>query len=181
MWNVLQPHIIATGFTLLTSVILWIFTARVGLIWGVSHTFYHRLRHDDGEIGVPTVTITVQNNGRARATFVEVVFNWPVDTCSVWPQRAYEVKRNPEGRMCIQFADLGPKEYLQIHLIDVNKDLPDVLTVRCAEAMGKQVPLAPMRVFPAWFLRTLWLLIFVGLFSAVYVLTYAAIYIGARW
>ncbi len=181
MWELLRPNVIAFGFTLLTTVVLWLFTARVSLIWGISHTFFHRLRHEDGEIGVPTATITVQNFGRARATLVEVVFNWPVETYSVWPQRAYDVKRNPEGRMCIQFADLGPKEYIQIHLIDVNKELPNVLTVRCAEAQGSKVPLAPMRVFPSWFLRTLWLLILLGLFSAIYLLALVVLHVAAKW
>jgi hypothetical protein len=179
MWDVLQPQVIAFAFTLLSSLILWLVAPSIKLVWGVSHKFFHRLRHDGGEIGVPTATVVVQNEGRGRATDVEVVFNWPVRTYSVWPQRAYRVAENPEGRWSLSFADLGPKEHFQIHLIEVDNELPDVLTVRCAEAVGKQVPVAPMRIFPPRVYWAIRFLIFAGVFAIIYVAALAVMRILA--
>ncbi len=167
IWPTFESAAISFAFSILFAILTWLASARASLIWGVPHIFYHRINGPEGEVGVSTATVSVSNPGRARATELEVVFNWYVPDVSVWPQRAYSITTNPEGRMCIHIKDLGPREYIQIHMLDVQRNLPDVLTVRCAEAQGKQVNIVPMRLYSNWFNIALVSLMFVGFFAIV--------------
>jgi hypothetical protein len=167
MWTAIQTGAVSFGFALLLALVTWLASPRVRITWGTPHSFFHRVRLQEQEVGISTASIFVSNSGRKMATNVEVVFNWPVETISIWPQRYYQCLTNPEGRFAIQFKDLAPREFVQIHILAIGQ-LPSVLTVRSSEATGKQIKIVPMRLYPTWFNVSALLLILVGVWAIIF-------------
>jgi hypothetical protein len=186
-----QKEIISLGFALLTALILWMFRARVRLLWGLTHAFAFMLRPapptpeaDGSQLPAPppflahSRSLILVNWGRLPATNVEVVFNWRPDNLEVWPPRPFEEIFNPDHRFTVRFANLAPKEQFQIEVLTAH-EMPNVANVRCSECVGTLIPIQPMRVWPKWMYVIFWCLCFLGLAAVVYVvLTVGALFLN---
>jgi hypothetical protein len=108
------------------------------LVWSISHqhTFV---------VPVPalqpvyTRDVWVQNTGRGSVTDVEVVLNYPPQDYEIWPQREFQVTRNPGGRLVIKVASLGAREFFTIVMLSVGAELPLVTNVRSSDGMARTV------------------------------------------
>lgn len=65
---------------------------------------------------------------------------------------------------------LALQETVRFEVMLINTDLPSLLSVRCKEALAKEIMLAPNKVLPPLFLRFIVMLIFLGDATFVYIL-----------
>jgi hypothetical protein len=129
---------------------------RVKLRYGVSHGYAHRVlvpapqppnrrrqaRPQQQVVSINTASHLIMNDGRATATQVEVTFNYTPTSFEVWPQRQYTLATNPNGRFIVRFDSLSPKERFSANLLMTEADTPNLLSVRCFEAMGQEINFA---------------------------------------
>lgn len=111
----------------------------------------------------------VLNTGRIPATEVEVTFNWQPPNYNIWPVRPHETHTSPDSRFTLKFANLAPKEQFLVEQISP-QPLPQIMSVRCKECVGKAINMRPTVVFPSWLIALLWGLIFLGTTSVIYLL-----------
>ena len=190
-----QKELVSLGFALLTALLLWLFRARVRLLWGLTHGFAFMIRPTPPRPAaqgaaaqlpassaqgaaaqlpasqpflVLSTSLVLANDGRVPATNVEVVFNCRPENFEVWPARPYQTVTGADGHFTLQFASVAPKEQFQIELLTPHRR-PDVLNVRCSECVGRAIPMRPMRVFSKWVQIVFFSLAFLGLAAVVYI------------
>jgi hypothetical protein len=178
-------ELVSVAVPVLSAVVTWLSRARVRLTCSTPHGFtflvQQPLRDPQGNVITPTQTVHTRsfwfrNDGRATAHNVEIVFNYQPLCLNVWPSRHFEVRVEPDGRYTLTFATLAPKENLGCELLNVNIDLPGLVTVRCDEELGRDVPMYPQPVVARWRAWVVLVLAFLGLVSAIYL-----ILIGLQW
>ena len=129
-------------------------TAKGKLVWGLSHGHHYLIpRLDaDGSFPVRTRQIWFQNLGRASLENVEIVLNWKPQHLEIWDPRHYEDGETPDGRYSLRFPFLAGGEFFTLSMIDTFQDLPNVVSVRSTNGLGKDIPMGPQRLFPRWVL-----------------------------
>jgi hypothetical protein len=177
VWAQYSSEFVSFGLTLLTGVIYWLVQGRAKVRWGVQHGFAHKLANrvaDDGspmpDVLVYTSAILFINTGRIPAKNVEITLNYKPDSLAVWPDRQYLQQDNPDKRPVVRFESLAPREQLTINLLSVGVAVPDLLTVRAENALPKQIPLGPARMFSKPVQVALIVLLMLGILTAFYAL-----------
>lgn len=181
--NLIQAYskeLISIFVPIVLALIGHVFKARSKIIWSVTNAQVMSVQENrqapgNGEVQqvpgtVRTASIFFRNTGRDAATNVEIVFNWKPAHFNVWPQRDYNTITNPDGRFIIKLDDLAPKENFGVELLAVNEVLPDVVSVRSTQGVGKLVKTMPDLVHPKWQLVLVLYLMFAGAIATVYAL-----------
>jgi hypothetical protein len=179
-------EVLAAVITALLLLIGWYLTPRGKITWGVSHQQNFLLppaqpQQTSAEsaqtpsnpplpIRVFTQDVRVENTGRARIDAVEVILNYAPFHYEVWPTHQFQISATPGNRshFVMTFANLAAKEWLVISLFSINQEIPLVTNVRWSGGVGKQVPIAPLRVWPKWVRATFWTFLLLGLFALAY-------------
>jgi hypothetical protein len=180
LWEAFQTDLIAVGFTFFAAVMFYLFRSRPQLVWGKLHEFVFLVpgfvaagQQNDAvspatnptqppAMNVHTASIIVLNAGRLPATEVEVTFNWTPANYNIWPVRPYTPHESPDRRFTLKFSYVAPNERFQIELFSI-PPLPQVLSIRCKECVGKQLPMWTVRKFPQWVIILLWTFILFGI------------------
>jgi hypothetical protein len=162
--------VIAALLSLLSWIVLRILTPRARIAWGISHQHAFLLQNLQSQTIVYTREIWIQNIGRARAEGLEVILNAAPNHFDVWPQRHFAQLTNPNGNLIIKFDDLNRREHVTISMFQPMIQLPLVTNVRWSGGQGMQLPMAPQRVWPNWFIRVLFALLILGAFTILYVI-----------
>jgi hypothetical protein len=134
----------------LGSVILLLLKPKVKLVWGEKNRFLHLIRATDPnqkKTAIHTAHYIIQNMGRLGAKDVEVVFNYPPTEISVWPQRKYTPETTRENRLIVKFDFIAPREFVEIAVLNLDTDLPDLLNVKCLDGVGKPVQINYHRAY----------------------------------
>jgi hypothetical protein len=168
---------------LLVPILTWLLNssqrAQAKLIRGIrhSHTFLvnQPLLDAKGNQIKPsqlahTASVVIYNVGRKAATNVELVFNFVPMCINFWPLRSKTEKTAGDGRHSIIFDSLAPGEFIGFELLSVNLDLPGLVNVRCDQGVANEVKLRQYQARPAWFMKLMRALIFVGMGTVAYVL-----------
>lgn len=117
---------------------------------------------------VHTISYLIQNASNETANKVELVFNWQPQYYNIWSPREHHTKLLDDGRYMLTFESLSPKELFQCELLNVNADLPNLVTVRCSECVGKFIEMYPQPIAKNW-QRTLALIfMFLGFITSIY-------------
>lgn len=170
-------ELIALLVPVITGIINWLFRSSVRLIYSTPHGFTFLVQQPlidpQGTVIKQTQTVHTrsyffQNGGRGTAHHVEIVFNWKPPFMNIWPSRHYEEKTEVDSRYVLFFDSLAPRENFGLELLSINQDLPDLITVRCDEGMGRKVTMYPQQVLANWIIVTLRALLFVGFVSSIY-------------
>ncbi|ETD83884.1 hypothetical protein ACTTAF_16310 [Rhodobacter capsulatus] len=148
------------GFSLLLALIMYLFRARVKLIYG-------RANNSLNIVPVPEVGPTpnlpsqstevyvekffLQNLGRSPATNVEFVLSDFPNDVRVWEPRDVEYKNVERGHCLIKIPQIAPGELVVIDAVYLNKRAAFVASVKCAEAIAKPVEFWTLRKMPSWF------------------------------
>ncbi|HKY08853.1 MAG TPA: hypothetical protein VJQ55_11450 [Candidatus Binatia bacterium] len=185
-----QKELISLVSALVLALIFYLFRARAKLLWASPHGFTFLLHNtpapaaQNAPVGnapppaqvpatVPqnfnifTGSIVVANAGREPATEIEITFNWKPDNYNIWPARPHDVHASADNRYTLKFSNLAPKEQFQIELISPFH-LPQALSVRCKECVGKEVRMIPMRVYPNRLLALFWITVLFGVAAVIY-------------
>jgi hypothetical protein len=156
------PAVLTIGITLVGRAL----SPRSRVKWGVSHGFAFAVQQTTGTFSYNTLTVFVQNVGRAVAESVEVHFSYKPEHFQIWPTFNYETATNPENRFTVIVDNLARREYFTLELLSA-RPLPQVLRVRSSTGEGKQVQIAPSEIFPRWVRRVLFGLIWLGIFAVM--------------
>lgn len=190
LFQIFQKELISIGSAIVLAIIFYLFRARAKLLWATPHGFTFLLQggtppapqnapvgnappatqlpaNVPQDFNIYTGSMIVVNAGREPATEVEVTFNWKPANYNIWPVRPHDTQVSPDNRFTLKFSNLAPKEQFQVELISPFQ-LPQVMSVRCKECVGKEVRMMPMRVFPKGMIVGFWILAFLGLASAIY-------------
>jgi hypothetical protein len=162
------PQLIATLLTIATTIVLRMIQPRPRVVWGTSHQFAFRIPRTNapgGEFLLHTQTAFLQNIGFGPAEDVEIILNYKPEHLSLWPQLNYTTVTNPEGRFIIKIENLGRREYTAVEMLHSIGEMPTALRVRTSRGECRQVSMAPMQVFPRWFIMLLRMLILVGAYQ----------------
>ena len=160
IWVNLSPiheDLIGLGFTLLAGMIFYLFKARVKLIFGRANNSLNVLsvpdpsdKNNQGPTEVYVEKFFLQNTGRRTATNVEFVLSdWPNDI-RVWQPRQVEYIRAKKGECIVAIPQMAPGELVVIDCVYINKKAAFIASVKCAEALAKEVPFWTVRRFPTW-------------------------------
>lgn len=171
-------------FAAASPFILWligvIFQPKAKLIQQTRHRYtyliHQPLLDSAGKVVAPnqvvnTASISVFNAGRSAATNVEIVFNWKPQNLNIWPSRHFTESQSPDGRYHLFFDALPSKDILGFEVLNINQDLPGVITVRSEQAVAAAMQtLTPQPIVPRWKqLIAIWLMI-VGFAVSVYIM-----------
>ncbi len=161
VWSVLLPfkeELIGLGFTLLAASILYAFRAKVKLHYGRANNSRNVVFSPQSDEGVAPISTEVfvdkyflQNIGRKVATNVEFVLSNRPNDIMVWQPRDAEYKTVEKGNLLVKIPQISPGELVIIDCLYLNQQAAFVASVKCAEAMGKEVPFWTLRRFPPWF------------------------------
>jgi hypothetical protein len=161
----LPAPVLSFLLTTVGAILAYFLRPRVNLIWGQKNKFLHLVKpkkEGETDITIHTAHYIIQNVGRLPAKNVEVVLNYPPDEISLWNQRSYKLERNHEGRLICIIEFIAAKEAIDLALLTIGGDVPDVLNIKCPEHVGKQVPVGYHRQFPKPFNLLLAVLMFLG-------------------
>lgn len=117
---------------------------------------------------VHTQSFMFSNVGREPANAVEIVFNFRPMYINIWPSRHYVVKEDAEGRQVLVFDYLSPKEMIRCEIMSINRDLPELLSVRCKESLAKCIIIVPQQSYSPLLINLIRFLIFLGSVSFIY-------------
>ncbi len=153
----LKAEAIGLLFSLLGAVILALFRPRVKLIYGrANNSLNHVTVPDPNDEGKNTSTeiyvdkFFLQNNGRQTATNIDFVLSdWPGDI-RVWQPRDVEYKTVDRGDCLISIPRIAPRELVIIDCVYINQQAAWITSVKCSEAIGKEVPFQTIRKLPGW-------------------------------
>ena len=117
---------------------------------------------------IHTISYLIHNSSNETANKIELIFNWKPQYFNIWTPREYETKTLEDGRYMLIFDSLSPKEYFQCELLNVSADLPNLLTVRCTECVGKFIEMYPQPIVKSWLRRLILLFIALGFTTSIY-------------
>ena len=162
----LQRGVIPALLTIVVGLVARALSPRSNVKWGVSHGFVFAVQQTSGNVSFHTLTVFVQNLGRAGSENVEVHFNYKPEHLQIWPTLNYDTTTNPENRFTVSVKRLAPKEHFTLELLS-GRPLPDVLRVRSDAGDAKKVTIGPSQIFSPWVRRALLFLIWLGFFAII--------------
>ncbi|WP_417410528.1 hypothetical protein [Hoeflea sp.] len=166
LWNWMSPvhdQIWSLLFTLLVGVIYWIFRRRVKLVWGMSSNSIHFPPAENEKIEIYAEKYYVQNVGKKPAHNIEIVMTYRPDDVSLYQPRDHKENMNPNGKFIISIPFIAPGELVVLDVLYISKRAAVVESVKCDEALGKQVGFVTNRRFGHAFNFTAIALFFLGI------------------
>jgi hypothetical protein len=114
-----QTELKSLALALVTAGLLYLFRARVKMLWAIPHGFTFLLQNVSAaaqnqsgtnaqqpttlptpavpaNFNIHTGSITIGNVGRVPASDVEVTFNWRPDNYNIWPVRPHDIHVSPD-------------------------------------------------------------------------------------
>lgn len=164
---------------LLAFVLNRVFRLRPKLIYSVRHSTNYivdePLLDAEGNVLqhqqlVRTASIVAENTGLNAAKNVEFTFNWKPPIYNVFPGRAFSTANTEMNRWLLKLESLAPGEQFVVEIMSINQDLPLLSAMRCDDAAGKLINMAPQRVFPNWFNAIVIVLLLAGIAAVLYLL-----------
>ena len=167
-----QELLLAVLITILGTLILWVFHARVNLVWGSTSSNLHEFRMDPDQdkVSISTEKYYVQNTGRKPANSVELVFSAVPTSYNIWAQRDHSVKALENGSFVLTIPSLAPKELLIVDMLDVRRGNPRLLAVNCPDVLATHVAFQVARKFGNMVNLLIAYLMLTGLIGTVYLL-----------
>ncbi len=167
--------------SLVVPFVAWIlsrfFKAKAKLILANPHTFTFLVQEPqidaDGTVlnpnqNVRTVSYLLKNVGSEPAKKIEFVFNWKPLCINIWPARHTTESIEPDGRFVVFLESLAPDEFVGLELLSVNKELPNLVTVRSEQCVAKYVEMYPQQLVKPWFARLAVALTVFGAGASIY-------------
>lgn len=171
-------EIIALSVPVITWLLNTVFKARAKLMLSNTHRFkflvQQPLLDSQGDVISPTQSIdtcsfVLINVGKDTATNVELVFNWK-PLLNIWPSRHVTEHIEPDGRYVLIFESLAPNEFIGCEMVEINGDLPMIITARSDQCVAQTIEMSPQPVISNWKRRTAVFLLLAGMALIVYLL-----------
>ena len=172
-------ELVAITVPLITWALNTFFKAKARLMLSTPHTFIFLVQQplldEKGDQISPTQTVHTQsimtwNPGRETATRIQMVFNWKPLCVNVWPPRHFDEHLEPDSRYVMIFDSLAPTEYLGCEIMSLNRELPNLVTVRCDQCIAQAITMYPQPLISPAKRRIGAALVLAGLGAAIYLL-----------
>lgn len=166
------PDIVsAVLITLATSGLLWLFRAKVKIIYGSTNWSLHQLNlpGDQPPGLVSSEKIYVQNVGRKSANSIELVFSRKPVSYKVWAPREHTERILPDGEYSITIPSLAPRELLIVDILSTGTRA-ELLSVNSPDCISKRVPFQPQRLFGNFMMLTVGYLMLAGFVGTVFLI-----------
>lgn len=161
IWAALEPvhdNLIGLGFTLFAALIFYVFRAKVSLIYGRANNSLNVINvpHENDPEKNSTTEVYIekfflQNTGRKPANDVDFVLSeFPTDI-SVFQPRDVKYISVEKGNCLVSIPRIAPGEPVIIDCAYINRRASSVRSVKCAEAIGKEVPFWTLRRYSTAF------------------------------
>ena len=108
-----------------------------------------------------TRTVTVQNFGRERADWVEVVHAQKPDFFQLNPPLTYTEDTTPSGEHTLRVASLAPREFFTIQFLCYSH-MPTLSYIRSSAGHASPMPWMTVRKYPRWAYAAIWLVMLTG-------------------
>ncbi|HET6179386.1 MAG TPA: hypothetical protein VFE61_20835 [Candidatus Sulfotelmatobacter sp.] len=108
-----------------------------------------------------TQSVTLQNFGRERAQWVEIVYKRRPDYFQLYPALDYTESISPTGEHTLRVTSLAPKEFFTIQFLCYTQQ-PELSYIRSEALHALLMPWLIVRKFPRWFYSILQIAILVG-------------------
>lgn len=169
----IQKFVYALILSGATSWLIWIFRARVSLIWGSTSKNLHSFnvfneKNQALPISVWTEKFYVQNIGRKPALLVEIVLSAPPNSYNIWSPREHSVSLLPNGNFVIKVPAVAPRELVIVDIIDLDLKRISILSVNCPEALSRTVEFQVTRKFNLMFNVVIFGLLISGMVGVAY-------------
>lgn len=184
-WELIAPlfqALISLGISLLGALVMYAFRARVRLTYGRANNSRNVVFTPDSadekkklatEIYVDKYFL--QNTGKKPATHVEFVLSgFPTDV-SVYPPRDTQFKRVDKDGCLMELQRMAPGELVVIDCLFLNQPAAFVVSVKCAETLGKPKPFRTFRDMGQKFHLTAMTLMLLGIAFTVQILIQLAV------
>ncbi|WP_290774717.1 hypothetical protein [Hoeflea sp.] len=105
----------------------------------------------------------VQNTGKKTAHNTEIVMSFRPDDVSLYEPRDHKESVNPNGKFIVSIPSVSPGELLIMDVVYINKRAASVESVKCDEALSKQVRFVNNRRYGPLFNFSVISLFFLGI------------------
>ncbi len=114
-----------------------------------------------------TQSVTIQNFGRERADWIEIVYRKKPDVFQLYPALNFTEATAPTGEHTIKVESLAPSEWFTVQFLFYTH-APEFLHIRSSAGLASNMPWMLVRKYPAWIYALLRSLIIVGACSTIY-------------
>jgi hypothetical protein len=108
-----------------------------------------------------TQSLTVQNFGRERAEWIEIVHRQKPDFFQLFPSLNFTVNTTATGEHTLRVQSLAPKEFFTIQFLSYTHN-PELLLIRSTAGHATLMPWMTVTKYPRWVYSLLRLLLIVG-------------------
>ncbi len=129
-----------------TVIFNWFAEARPKIVVATTHQFTFALAPQ----AVLTRTIIIQNLGRARVDWVEIVHSIRPAYFQLFPALHYVETITAEGHHLIRINSLAGKEFFYVAAITPANQPPELLYVRTPLGHAQAIPIGSRRILPWW-------------------------------
>jgi hypothetical protein len=123
-----------------------------------------------------TQSLTVQNFGRERADWVEIVYRRKPDFFQLYPALNFTENTSQTGEHTLRVQSLASREYFIIQFLCYTHT-PELLFVRSSAGHASPMPWLVVRQYPRWVYRLMWLVMAIGLGFCAYWIIKGAIFV----
>lgn len=157
---------------------------RPRLITWLGHASAIQIRPPQGQpMYVHTHAVVVRNVGRRPATNVRIGHNYLPPDFSIYPSVNFQVNTLPAGGAEVVFPVLVPNKQITITYLyypPVTWGQVNAYT-KSDEGLARVISVLPAPQPPRWFVRTAWVLIFVGFVASVHLLIQFGLWLMRVW
>lgn len=170
-WDVMTRIIVPLGTLVLGKYLDRWLARRPRLISYLGHTSAFGV-HSTPPVTIHTHAIVVRNAGRATANQVRVGHHFLPENIQLYPLVPHTIERTEGGGAELVIPKLVPGEQIAISYLY----FPPVLWsqihsyIKSDEGFAKVLSVLPTPQLPKWAISALWILVFVGAVSLVYLL-----------
>jgi hypothetical protein len=123
-----------------------------------------------------TQSLTVQNFGRERAEWVEIVHRRKPDFYQLHPALNFTEDTTPTGEHSLRVQSLASQEYFTVQFLSYTH-MPELLLVRSNAGHALPMPWMVVRRFPRWAYQLMWLAMAIGVAFCAYWVIKGAIFV----
>jgi len=165
-----NTYVQTTILSILSAIVAAVFATRPRVIWSETHQSSFRLKpnEENAPVHVRTSEIWIKNTGRAPAKHLEVVLNYRPQHYQIWKPRKCEEKLLDDDRLSLVFETLGPKDEIEISMLDAFVDTPMVVGVRHEAGLAAETKMQTTEKPSALFLYTFLFFSIVGFLFVIY-------------
>jgi hypothetical protein len=108
-----------------------------------------------------TQSVSIQNFGRERADWIEVVHAQKPDFFQLDPALTYTENTAPNGEHTLRVQSLAPKEFFTIQFLCYSH-MPTLAYIRSTSGLASPMPWRAVRQYPLWAYAAWWLVSITG-------------------